>query len=175
MEQNIPEIINNSLIVNNLNHLGIEFLLNNENEFDEEILNPETLIALLASSKESRFRLALIPLFIQQPNLASKVPVVYQNLAPSAKITLQFYYCAAMFLQQKYKDRLISLSTYESTLPIIFENQLDFVIGNDPEDNLRKLSQNHQLISGRLINWYGTYEHAMKRLLNHWHDILQQL
>jgi hypothetical protein len=173
MEQNIPETMNNSIIVNNLNQLGIEFLLNNENEFDKEILNPETLIALLASSKESRFRLALIPLFIQQPNLASKVPVVYQNLAPTAKITLQFYYCAAMFLQQKYKDRLISLSTYESTLPIMFENQLDFELGIDPDENLRRLSQNQQLISGRLINWYGTYEHAMKRLLIHWERKLE--
>jgi hypothetical protein len=165
--------MNNSIIVNNLNQLGIEFLLNNENELDKEILNPETLIALLASSKESRFRLALIPLFIQQPNLASKVPVVYQNLAPTAKITLQFYYCAAMFLQQKYKDRLISLSTYESTLPIMFENQLDFELGIDPDENLRRLSQNQQLISGRLINWYGTYEHAMKRLLIHWERKLE--
>ncbi|PKO10002.1 MAG: hypothetical protein CVU40_07260 [Chloroflexi bacterium HGW-Chloroflexi-2] len=173
MEQNIPETMNNSIIVNNLNQLGIEFLLNNENELDKEILNPETLIALLASSKESRFRLALIPLFIQQPNLASKVPVVYQNLAPTAKITLQFYYCAAMFLQQKYKDRLISLSTYESTLPIMFENQLDFELGIDPDENLRRLSQNQQLISGRLINWYGTYEHAMKRLLIHWERKLE--
>ncbi|MBW6474803.1 MAG: hypothetical protein K0B14_16870 [Anaerolineaceae bacterium] len=173
MEQNIPETINNSIIVNNLNHLGIEFLLNNENELDEEILNPETLIALLASSKESRFRLVLIPLFIQHPNLASKVPLVYQNLAPSAKITLQFYYSAAMFLQQKYKDRLVSLSSYESNLPMIFENQLDFELGDNPEDNLRKLSQNHQLISGRLINWYGTYEHAMKRLLMHWECVLE--
>jgi hypothetical protein len=117
--------------------------------------------------------LALIPLFIQQPNLASKVPVVYQNLAPTAKITLQFYYCAAMFLQQKYKDRLISLSTYESTLPIMFENQLDFELGIDPDENLRRLSQNQQLISGRLINWYGTYEHAMKRLLIHWERKLE--
>lgn len=173
MEQNIPETMNNSIIVNNLKQLGIEFLLNNENEFDKEILNPETLIALLASSKESRFRLALIPLFIQQPNLASKVPVVYQNLAPSAKITLQFYYCAAMFLQQKYKDRLILLSIYDSTLPIMFENHLDFITGDDPEDNLRKLSQNHQLISGRLINWYGTYEHAINRLLDHRENQLQ--
>jgi RNA processing factor Prp31 len=173
IEQNLPETINNSIIVNNLRQLGIEFLLNNENEFDKEILNPETLIALLASSKESRFRLALIPLFIQHPNLASKVPVVYQNLAPSAKITLKFYYCAAMFLQQKYKDRLISLSTSVSTLPIMFENQLDFSIGNNAEYNLRKLSQNHQLISERLINWYGTYEHAMNRLLEHWENQLQ--
>ncbi len=75
-----------------------------------------------------------------------------------------------MFLQQKYKDRLISLSLYDSTLPIMFENQLDFGIGKDPEDNLRKLGQNHQLTSGRLINWYGTYEHAMNRLLKHWEN-----
>lgn len=170
MERHIPEKINNSIIISNLEQLGIEFLLSGENEFEKEILDPETIIALLASSNESRFRLTLIPLFIQFPNLASKVPVVFENLTPSAKITLQFYYCAAMFLQQKYKNRLISLATYEATLPIMFENQLDFVVGNDPEDNLRKLCQNHQLISGRLINWYGTYEHAMHRLLEHWEN-----
>jgi hypothetical protein len=49
----------------------------------------------------------------------------------------------------------------------MFENQLDFELGIDPDENLRRLSQNQQLISGRLINWYGTYEHAMKRLLIH--------
>jgi hypothetical protein len=168
MEGIISEEITNSIIINNLKHLGIEFLLDDENEINKEILIPEILIALLASSKESRFRLALIPLFVQQPNLASKVPVVYENLKQPAKNTLKFYFCAAVFLQQKYKDKLISLLRYESTLPMIFENQLDFMIGNDPDENLRKLSQNQQLKSGRLINWYGTYEHAMNRLLTHW-------
>ncbi len=167
MEQIIPEKINNLIIINNLNKLGIEFLLSDENNCDDVVLNPETLIAILASSKESRFRLALIPLFIQQPKLASKVPVVYKNITQPAKITLQFYYCAAMFLQQKYKDRLISFLRYESTLPMMFEGQLDFVIENNPDENLRKLSLNQQLISGRLINWYGTYEHAMNRLIQH--------
>jgi hypothetical protein len=173
MERNIPEKNNNSTIINNLNQLGIEFLLHDGNEFDQEIINPEILIGLLASSNESRFRLALIPLFIQHPNLAAKIPVVYEKLPKSAKITLQFYYCAAMFLQQKYKNRLISLFKFESTLPLLFEKQLDFVIGNNPDENLRKLNQNQQLISGRLINWYGTYEHAIDRLLNHWEHQMQ--
>jgi len=62
---------------------------------------------------------------------------------------------------------------FESTLPLLFEKQLDFVIGNNPDENLRKLNQNQQLISGRLINWYGTYEHAIDRLLNHWEHQMQ--
>jgi hypothetical protein len=35
----------------------------------------------------------------------------------------------------------------------------------DPEENLKLLAQKHQLLTGRLINWYGTYEHAVQRLL----------
>lgn len=158
---------NNSLLVHNLRQLDVDFFLSDDQKNNEENLSPESLIFFLSTSKESRFRLALIPLFLTHPNFSEEISGLMINLPKSAKVTLIFYYCAAVFLQQKYKHKLISLGKFESDLPILFEDQLNFKVSNNPDENLSKLSQNQQLITGRLINWYGTYEHAIKRLVKH--------
>ena len=125
------------------------------------------MISALASSTESRLRLALIPLFLQHPEFASYVRTAAGRLSPPARVTLQCYYSAAAWLQRKYQARLSRLLGRKPILPDLFSKELDIVIQEDPETNLRALALRHQVLSRRKINWLGTYEQGAKKFMSH--------
>jgi hypothetical protein len=116
-------------------------------------LAPAQLIAALAESHEARLCLALIPLFLQYPKFARRVKSIANDLTPPARLMLQCYYTAAVWLAQKHLPII-------SILPDLFSDELGLTPTADPEENLRKLAKRHQELSGRSINWLGTYEHA---------------
>lgn len=165
LSQNIPS---NSQLVKSLNRFGVEFLMYDEDVSEKFIDDPKILIVGLACNHEARFRLALIPLFLQKPELASIVVQVVDDLPRSAQITLECYFCASFYLQHKYLQRLIKLFGPQPLLPPLFIEKLGLPSEGNPEKNLNLLAQKHQLLTGRLINWYGTYEHAVQRLLTHY-------
>jgi len=162
IRKNFPE---NSQLVSYLNRIGVEFLMSEE-DFSEKIIDDSKLLIVgLACNHEARLRLALIPLFLQKPEIASILPLIVDDLPVSAQITLQCYYCASFYLQRKFKLRLKKLFGSQPLLPPLFIENLGLQTDGDPEENLKLLAQKHQLLTGRLINWYGTYEHAVQRLL----------
>ena len=110
------------------------------------------LIAALAQSDESRLRLSLIPLFLEHPEFAARVRTVAKKLNPSAQLTLQCYYSAAVWLAQKYQQG--------TALPDYFSKELNLKPSDDPEENLRNLAKRHGELSGTRVNWFGTYQHA---------------
>lgn len=159
--------MNNAQLADALCRLGVEFLLPAQNQSLVFSVLPEDLIAGLSCSSEARLRLALIPLFLQHPHLASLIPAIIKKLPRPAQITLQCYFCAAFYLQQKYSRQLGKLPGAQAELPPLFLEQMGLPFEGDADANLIALGREHQLLSGRLINWYGTYEHAAQRLLSH--------
>jgi len=114
---------------------------------------PARLIAELAQNGEARLRLSLIPLFLEHSEYASHVRTAAKGLDPSARLTLQCYYSAAVWLAKKYQIR-------GTSLPDLFSKELNLTPVDDPEENLRALAKRHKELSGSFVNWLATYQHA---------------
>ncbi len=140
-------------MTNALHALGVKFVLGGRSKDEPLHKQPARLIAALAESSEARLRLSLIPLFLEHPEFAAHVRAVARNLAPSARLTLQCYYSAAVWLGQKYLPR-------KKSLPDLFSKELALISTDDPEENLQTLAKRHEELSGAQVNWLGTYQHA---------------
>jgi hypothetical protein len=147
-------------LANSLHALGVEFIFGGTESSETPPPNPSQLIAALAQSREARLRLALIPLFLEHPEFSAHVQAAARQVRGAARLTLQCYYSAAVWLQQKYRLRLQSLIGNQPTLTDIFGGELELQYSNTPEENLQKLAHRHQELSGEKVNWLGTYEHA---------------
>ena len=139
-------------LTNALRALEVNFILGGERNEATLHKQPPRLIAALAESEEARLRLSLIPLFLEHPEFAARVRTVAKRLKPSARLTLQCYYSAAVWLAQKYQSH--------KPLPDYFSKALHLQPTADPEENLRALAKRHRELSGRRVNWLGTYHHA---------------
>lgn len=140
-------------LTNALQALGIRFLMGGNPEHSSLHKQPERLIAALAKSREARLRLSLIPLFLEHPEFSAHVRAVAWKLSPSARLTLQCYYSAAVWLRRKYQPR-------KRSLPDHFSRELKLQPVTDPDENLRELAKRHRELSRAQVNWLGTYQHA---------------
>lgn len=154
-------------LVDELERVGVYFLQNENDALVTTPLTPAELIMQLATSNETRLRLALIPLFLRQPALAGDVHGVVAQLSSSAQLGLKCYYTAAQLLQQKYRTRLQALFGDSLPLPDLFLAELGLPTFTTPDQGLQMLAERHRTLSGRSINWLGTYEHGAQRLLTH--------
>lgn len=145
--------ITGSQLADALRTLGVNFILGGNQKVNSLPKKQAHLIAALAESSEARLRLSLIPLFLEHPEFAAYVREAVKSLNPSARITLQCYYTAAVWLERKYEVR-------EPSLPDYFSTELNLVPGCDPEENLRALAKRHTALSQAKVNWLGTYQHA---------------
>lgn len=152
----------NSDLVDALNSLNVHFLSGGSGATFEA--QPETLISGLAESNESRVRLALIPLFLHHPEFCEVVSSVVSTLSQAAQIYLEVFYTAAHLFQQKYENELAVYFGKQLKLPDLFSEKLN-ILGAEPDKRLDSLAQQHASLSGRSINWLGTYEHAAERTL----------
>lgn len=140
-------------LTNALRALGVKFLMAGDHEDESLHKQPARLISALAESKEARLRLSLIPLFLEHPEFSMYVRAVAKSLPPAARLTLQCYYSAAVWLRRKYQPR-------KKPLPDYFSKELKLQSAADPEENLRGLAKRHRELSGTQVNWLGTYQHA---------------
>lgn len=145
-------------LTNALYTLGVRFVLGRQSQGGSLHTQPARLIAALAESNEARLRLSLIPLFLEHPEFAAHVRAVAGQLGPSARLTLQCYYSAAVWFAQKYQFQ-------DRALPDQFSRELGLVPGHDADENLRTLAKRHEKLSGALVNWLGTYQHAAQTWL----------
>lgn len=123
-------------------------------ETDETLSkHPTRLITKLAQSGEARLRLSLIPLFLEHPEYAPRVLNIAKKLDQFARLTLQCYYSAAVWLAKKHQQ-------IGASLPDHFSKELNLVPVEDPEENLRALAERHKELSGSYVNWLATYRHA---------------
>ena len=127
------------------------------------LLEPAHLIASLAESGDARVRLSLIPLFLRHPEFASEAKSADRILAlQTAKLVLRFFYTAAVLLQRKYWEQISEIIGESQKLPDLFSSLLGMAQVDKPQKALAQLADRHKTISGRQINWIGTYEHAAK-------------
>jgi hypothetical protein len=163
-----PADITGDQLTNALHVLHVNFIFGGNSNDASLHEQPVRLIAALAESDEARLRLALIPLFLQHPEFAAYVrDAALTQLKSPARLTLQCYYTAAVFLAQIYR-----LSAH---LPDYFSQDLQLKTTEDPQVNLRMLANQHRELSGESVNWLGTYQHAAqiwKRALELGHAIL---
>ena len=140
-------------LVNALHALGVKILMGDRDTDESLHKQPARLIAALAQSGEARLRLSLIPLFLEHPEYAPRVRGIAKKLDASARLTLQCYYSAAVWLAKKHQPN-------GASLPDHFSKDLNLTPVDDPEENLRALAKRHKELSGSYVNWLGTYQHA---------------
>ena len=140
-------------LVNALHALGVNFFMGGKGTDDPLHKQPARLIAALAQSSEARLRLSLIPLFLEHPEYAARVPAIVEKLDPPAQHTLQCYYSAAVWLARKYQRN-------RASLPDHFSKDLKLEPVGDPEENLRALAKRQKELSGSYVDWLATYQHA---------------
>ena len=140
-------------LTNALHALGVDFIMGGKDTGESLQKQPARLIAGLAQSSEARLRLSLIPLFLEHPEYATRVRAVAKKLDPPARLTLQCYYSAAVWLAKKYQLNNVSLLDH-------FSKDLNLDPGDDPDENLCALAKRHKELSGSYVNWLGTYQHA---------------
>lgn len=147
-------------LTNALYALGIKFILGGTKDKAALHKDPVHMIVALAESNESRLRLSLIPLFLEHPEFSTYVKEAADEANAAARLTLQCYYSAAVWLQQKHQAKLESFLGQKARLPDYFSSKLGLQIIDDSETNLHLLAKRHQELSGSQVNWLGTYKHA---------------
>ena len=126
---------------------------------------PAELMVSLATSEEARIRLALIPLLLCHPEFSHYVASTVRRMPPTVQTGFKCYYTAAMLLQQKHWKRLAALFGSVNPLPDLFSSELLVHSWSDPDGGLALLAERQTMLTGRAINWLGTYEHGAERLL----------
>lgn len=157
-------LLSSAQLIDALDTLGIPFLRGGSGVTTP--IEPAELVAALARSPEARLRLALIPLLLAHPEFSWSVVAALAQAAPDAAITLRCYYTAAYWLQQKYWRRLTAALGVTPRLPDLFRAELGMSTYADPDVALDALAARQQVLSGRVLNWFGTYEHAVQSWLH---------
>jgi hypothetical protein len=93
--------ITGAQLTNALQALDVNFIMGGQRTNETLHKQPARLIAALAKSSESRLRPSLIPLFLEHPEFALHVRTAAKKLDPVARLTLQCYYTAAVWLGKK--------------------------------------------------------------------------
>ncbi len=150
-----------------LEQIGVHFIARPANESIESVLPPDSLLCGLASSDEARMRLSLIPLFLNHPDYAEYVAEALNHLTLDQQQLLRCYYTAAQLLQQKHHAELNELFGDCESLPALFDETLGIDEIDVYDGRLQQLAKRQAQLSGRPINWYGTYEHAYTRMTRH--------
>ena len=162
-----PVVITNAQLAAELDALSVYFLRSDAPAATPYQLMPSLLMTALAASDEARVRLALIPLLLRHPTFARDALFACQALAATNQIVFKCYYTAARLLQQKYQARLALFTEDSALLPDLYGAELGILPTNDPDQSLQQLAEQHAMLSGKPLNWLGTYEHAAQRWLTH--------
>lgn len=151
-----------------LDHLGVHFVMGEMDcDLSTAIDSPTDLLIGLASSNEARIRLALVPLFLRHPHHADYVHSALAELPNSQSDTLRCFYTAAQLLQEKYHAQLLKFFGESSTLPSLFKQELELERVACPDSRLLQLAKRQADLTGKPLNWYGTYQHAYNRLIKY--------
>jgi hypothetical protein len=150
-------------LVRSLDALGVPFLVGQTSSADTPTLTTVELLKALANAPEARLRAAVIPLLLRHPELAQTAREAAEQLSDAPRQTLKCFYTVAFLLQRKYGELLARLLRSQSELPDLFSAELGLSLEPDVQVSLRELAGKHGALTGLLINWLGTYEHAAER------------
>ena len=152
-------------LVADLARLGVLFLRTRATREATPPLAPATLLAGLAASADARVRLALIPLLLARPDYADFLPDALSRLSAAAQVVLRCYATAAVVLQAHHAMRLHALFGAQPRLHDWFSAELDAPLIGSPDEQLARLAARQRQLSGRSLNWVGTYRHGAESFL----------
>ena len=111
-------------LVAELRERGVTYLAPSDAVATEPIPSTDGLLVALLDQPDSRLQLALIPLLLRHPELASRVPLLVTEIEPRLAIELQTLYMAAVYLQRLWKTRLGFYLDTSILLPDLFSRQM---------------------------------------------------
>lgn len=153
------QLVSDDQLVSELWLQDVQFLMGKALT-DAPMLSPENLLISLAKSQDARVQLSLIPLLLRHPEFANKSKIVDKNLSDSdTQLIFRCYFTAAMLFQRIYKKLLSQYFNCQLEIPDLFSEKIGIIV-QDPESALHELAKRHQVLSGKRINWLGTYKHA---------------
>ena len=158
-------MIEANILIDNLNRLGVHFLVGDGHSGLADILEPAALLSGLASQSDSRIRLALIAVLLQHPDFANDTHKTLDLLDEPQKLTFKLYYTAAHFLQLAYANQLWDLLGTFNMLPDYYSEELNIEKDKAVTNQLMQLAERHKEITGLPLNWYGTYNFAAQRVI----------
>jgi len=157
-----PELEKEEQVVAELERLGVRYLMRLSHITSRQNYPPVELIADITWQPSSRVRNALVSLFLAKPEYSAYIQQALRQVDQQQAILMKSFYTAAVLLQRKYANKCPDI-----ILPDLFSKEL-LVSGITPDEQLCSLGKKHQEISGRNINWQGTYENAAKHLFRRW-------
>lgn len=107
-----------------LREYGIRYLAPSDAVATEPIPADKELIAALLEQSDPRLQMALVPLFIRNPQLAVDVADLANQLSPVFALDLKTYYMAAVYLQRLWQIRLGFYIDNEPLLPDYYSQAL---------------------------------------------------
>ncbi|MCP4168534.1 MAG: hypothetical protein GY759_21940 [Chloroflexi bacterium] len=144
---------------------GLHFVVGQRYAKAAPRLEPDELLAELALQQDARLRSALIPLFLQNTQLADSLPSALAGLDAHGQMTLKVYYTAAVMLQDEFVSELQRLVPNWSPIADLYSCELGVDQDASGDVRLYQLGEFHARLTGLAINWPGTYRHAAMRLI----------
>jgi hypothetical protein len=154
-------------LVAELELLGIRYLSRHTSDQAQSVRPPDVLLADLVRQPSARVRAAVIAVLLAHPEYADAVPAAMKRLRPAEQLTLRTFYTAALLLQQEYAERLRSF-VGSRPLPDRFAADLGLPDIASPRERLATLARRHRQETQADVNWIGTYESVVRRLLRSW-------
>jgi len=152
-------------LIDNMNRIGVHFLVDASNPGLTDPLTPAALLAGLAAQSDARMRLALIAVLLQRPDYANHAHEALELLDEPQQLTFKLYYTAAYYLQIAYANQLNNVLGLYIKMTDYYSEELNIEKDNSVADELRQLAELHKEITGLPLNWYGTYNSAAQRVI----------
>ncbi len=156
-------------LVAELSLLGIRYLSRQSRYQANRVRSPEALLADLVQQPSARVRAAVIAVLLSRPGYAEGVPAALERLSSRDRLTLQSFYVAAVLLQQEYADRLRPFAgEHWQWLPDFLSEELGLPVEGAPRERLKLLDRELRRRTQTAVNWVGTYEQVVQKLLGDW-------
>ena len=135
---------------------GVSYLVPGDADTDEVLKSPVRLLTALLCQPDARLKMAIVPLFLRQPDLAESVPTLAARLDAPQSLELQTLYMAAVYLQRNWRSRLSIYLDDMTLLPDLFSRQMNLP---PPEERFGKTGL-YELAD----SWQARSHHPFARL-----------
>ncbi|MFO7678598.1 MAG: hypothetical protein R6X34_00965 [Chloroflexota bacterium] len=165
MMQQVERVASERELLAELAARNLHVVIGSQSSANAVRLPSDVLLAGLVQHEEARLHLALITLFLYQPETATAVPAALSQLNEEQQVSLKLFYTAAVLLQQIHSHRLRQYLPNWQPLPDLFAVSFGLDAAASPQAQLQQLSVCHRELSGVKANWLGSYQYAAERLL----------
>lgn len=165
MMQQVEQVASERELLAELAARNLHIVVGSQSNVATGRLPTDVLLAGLVQDEAARLHLALIALFLYQPETATAVPAALRQLTEAQQVSLKLFYTAAVLLQQIHGNQLRQHLPNQQPLPDLFAASFGLDGTAVPQVQLQQLSVRHRELSGVKANWLGSYHYAADRLL----------